>query len=140
VPPPAPTEPTPPPDPTAADLYRTAEAALARRDLAGADRALARLVTDMPASPLVDQALYERARIAFSRRAWGEARRHLDALAALGASSLTEPGRYLACRVAVEAHDSSARRCLIEYRATYPKSPHDADARAMLSRLPEDPE
>ena len=93
----------------------------------------------MPTSPLIDQALYERARIAFSRRAWGEARHHLDALAALGASSLTEPGRYLACRVAVEAHDSDARRCLIDYRASYPSSPHDADAREMLARLPKDP-
>jgi hypothetical protein len=94
----------------------------------------------MPSSPLLDQALYERARIAFARRAWGEARHHLDALQALGASSLTEQGRYLACRVAVEAHDSSARRCLVDYRAAYPKSPHEADTRAMLSRLPRDPE
>src|SRR5262249_27595802 len=78
------TTPTDPNRPrTAAELYRDAEAALARHDAAAADHALARLLADDPHSPLADQALYERARIAYQRRAWSEARRHLDALASI---------------------------------------------------------
>jgi len=117
------------------DLYRNAEAALARHDLASADRALAQLLANAPNSPLVDQALYERANIAYQRRAWAEARRHLDKLAAIERTPLAEPGRYLACRVAVEAHDSDALQCLADYRNRYPQSPHDRDALGMSMQL-----
>src|SRR6185312_14516263 len=79
---PAPTKPTPAP-PTATELYRSAEAALARHDLATADRALATIVDTLPTSPLVDQALYERARIAYDRHAYADAQHHLDRLAAI---------------------------------------------------------
>jgi hypothetical protein len=130
----APQPPAPQP-PTGADLYREAEAALARRDSTAADRSLARLLADDPHSPLADQALYERARIAYQRHAWSEARRHLDALATIPTTPLTEPGRYLACRIAVEAHDADATRCLSEYRAVYPRSAHDLDVLAMLVQL-----
>jgi outer membrane protein assembly factor BamD (BamD/ComL family) len=125
----------PPGPPTSADLYRQAEAALARRDPAAADRALAKLLADDPHSPLADQALYERARIAYQRHAWSEARRHLDALATIPTTPLTEPGRYLACRIAVEAHDADAAHCLADYRAVYPRSAHDPDVLAMLVQL-----
>jgi uncharacterized protein HemY len=130
----------PPPEPptrprTAAELYREAEAALARRDVTAADRALARLLADEPRSPLADQALYERARIAYQRHAWGEARRHLDSLAAIASTPLAEPGRYLACRIAVEARDADATRCLADYRAAYPRSAHDLDVLGLLVQL-----
>lgn len=133
--PPPPVIATPPPKPTADDLYRTAETALAARDSHAADRALDRLIVEYPASPLVEQALYERARIAHGSRAWGSARRHLDRLLALPATRLAEPARYLACRIAALARDGEAVACLVEYRKTYPRSPHDRDVLAMIVQL-----
>jgi outer membrane protein assembly factor BamD (BamD/ComL family) len=112
-------------------LYREAEAAIAKRDLATADRVLAQLVDAVPASPLLDQALYERARIAYQRHAWSDARHHLDHLATL-TSPLVEPGAYLACKVAIAAGDSFAEACLATYRAHFPHSPHDLDVLALL--------
>ncbi len=112
----------------AAALYAEAERELGTRNVAAADRNLARLVDEFPTSSLIDQAYYERARIAFDRRAWAAAQRDLDKLAQLPASSLAEPGAFLACRIAVEAHDGAAAECFAEYRAKYPRSPHDQDA------------
>ncbi|MEO8552598.1 MAG: hypothetical protein ABI678_21625 [Kofleriaceae bacterium] len=112
-------------------LYREAEAAIAKHELAAADRALAKLVEAMPTSPLLDQALYERARIAYQRHAWEDARRNLDRLATL-TSPLLEPGAYLACKVALAAGDARADACLAGYRASYPHSPHDLDVLAHL--------
>jgi TolA-binding protein len=138
TPPPAPT-PAPvvvvPPPADDAALYQHAEAALAKRDPAAADRALARLVAEFPHSDLLDEALYERARIAFDRRAWGDAQRHLDQLAARAQSPLAEPGAYLACRIAIEARDGAAEQCLVDYRAKYPRSPHDLHALGDLVEL-----
>jgi len=137
-----PQDPAPAPEPewalptrSADTLYRAAEAAIRQRDVTTADRELAALVAEFPTSPLVDQALYERARLAFQRHAWAEARRHLDRLAAIADTGLAEPGRYLTCRIAVEAHDGDAARCLGEYRAAYPRSPHDLDVLGLLTRL-----
>jgi hypothetical protein len=124
------TLPTPP-----ETLYAAAEDALARRDPSAADAALAELLRTAPESPLVDQALYERARIAYARHAWNEARRHLDALAAIPSTPLAEPGRYLGCRIAVLAHDGDAARCLADYRAAYPRSPHEQDVLGLLAEL-----
>jgi TolA-binding protein len=121
--------------PTSDQLYAAAEASLAARDPVTADRTLERLLAEHPTSPLVDQALYERARIAYQRRAWATARRHLDRLAAIPTSSLAEPGRYLACRIAVQARDGEAEKCLVDYRASYPRSPHDLDVLALLVQL-----
>ena len=131
----APAKPAPPPPPTADELYRAAEAALARHDADAADRALAQLVATSPTSPLVGQAIYERARLAYQRHAWGEARGHLDALAKRGDQALAESGRYLTCRIAVEAHDGTARRCLEEFRADYPASAHDRDVLGTIVQL-----
>lgn len=116
-------------------LYEAAEAALARRDAAGADRILARLLTDFPHASLVDQALFERARIAYGRHAWRDAQQDLDQLAAVASTPLAEPGAYLACRIALEAHDGAAEHCLIEYRKAYPRSPHDLDVLGVLTDL-----
>jgi len=133
-----PTQPAPAlpaPLPLDVELYRAVERALAKRDADAADRALARLVTEVPTSALVDQAHYERARIAYARRAWGAARRHLDALAAVPRTPLAEAGRYLGCRIAVEAKDGDAPRCLRDYRASYPHGPHDQDVLGLLAQL-----
>ena len=117
---------------TADELYRSAETALAKRDLATADRILATIVDTLPTSSLVDQALYERARIAYDRHAYADAERHLARLATLPTSPLLEPGAYLGCRVAIAANASTSDACLATYRATYPHSPHDLDVLGLL--------
>ncbi len=119
----------------AGQLYAAAERALAARDPAAADRALAKLVGEFPTTKLLDQAYYDRARIAFDRGAWDEARRDLDKLAQLADSPLVEPGAYLRCRVAVAAADGSAAPCFADYRARFPQSPHDRDALAAIVEL-----
>ena len=116
-------------------MYHAADVALAARDLVRADQRLAALLTQFPDSALLDQALYERARIAYQRRAWADAQRQLDRLAALPASPLAEPGAYLACRIAFEAGDGSAETCLAHYLARYPRSSHDLDVRGLLAEL-----
>jgi hypothetical protein len=120
---------------TPEELYRVAEAALAARNPEVADRALATLIDEHPGSPLADQALYERARIAYQQRAWAAARQHLARLAALPATLLAEPGHYLACRIAVESGDKAAAACLAAYRKRFPRSPHDLEALALLVQL-----
>ena len=149
VPVPTPALPTPTPTPTrspapapvkappldADALYADAERALAARDPAAADRDLAKLVAEFPASSLLDQAYYERARIAFDRGAWSAAQRELDKLAQFSQSPLAEPGAYLGCRVAVAANDDAAMDCFTDYRARYPHSPHDREALAAIVEL-----
>jgi hypothetical protein len=121
---------------SATELYQIADTALAARDLAAADRALATLIAEHRDSRLVDQALFDRARIAHQRRDWRGARQHLAALAAISSTLLAEPGHWLRCRVDVDASDhANARSCLTEYRRAFPKSPHDLDAVALLARL-----
>jgi TolA-binding protein len=119
----------------AGQLYAEAERALAARDPAAADRALAKLVGEFPTTKLLDQAYYDRARIAFDRGAWAEARGDLERLAQLADSPLVEPGAYLRCRVAVAAADGSAAACFGGYRARFPQSPHDRDALAAIVEL-----
>jgi outer membrane protein assembly factor BamD (BamD/ComL family) len=120
---------------TADDLYRAADAALATGDLRGAERALDRLIAGFPTSTLLDQAVYERARLAYQQRAWSTARRYLDRLAAMPHTTLAEAGHYLTCRIAVETGDGGAVACLTAYRATFPRSPHDLEALALLVKL-----
>jgi outer membrane protein assembly factor BamD (BamD/ComL family) len=120
---------------TADDLYRAAETALVAGNLAAADRALGRLVIEFPSSSLVDQALYERARIAYQQKNWAAARRHLDQLAALPRTTLAEPGQYLACRIAVQTKAGEAVPCLVAYRKAFPTSPHDVEALALIVQL-----
>ncbi|HEY3806974.1 MAG TPA: outer membrane protein assembly factor BamD [Kofleriaceae bacterium] len=141
---PTPTKPTPTLTPTltptkptlnADELYAAAERALAARDPAAADRDLGKLVAEFPSSSLVDQAYYERARIAFDRGDWPAALQAIDLLARIPASPLAEPGAYLRCRVAVASHDSAAADCLTDYRARYPRSPHDGEALGAIIEL-----
>jgi hypothetical protein len=128
-----PEPPAQPRPPSAGELYRVAERALATGDRAGADRALAQLIA--LGGSLVDQAHYERARIAYHGRAWSAARGHLARLAAIAGTPLAEPGRYLDCRIAVESKAADAERCFTAYRAAYPRSPHDLDVLAVLVQL-----
>jgi hypothetical protein len=116
-------------------LFREAESELGRRELAAADRALAQLLTDVPRSPLADQAMYERAWIAYQRHAWADARVHLAALCALPETPLAEPGRYLECRIAVESQQPDAVTCLERFRTSYPESAHDLDVIGLLVEL-----
>jgi hypothetical protein len=134
-PPPTTAAPTPPPAPraTADELYRRAEQALAARDPKTADRVLATLVAEYPSSPLVDQAHYDRARIAYQQRAWNAARGHLDRLAGISDTRLAEPGHYLRCRIAVEAK-SDAAACFIQYRTRFPRAPHDLEALGVIAQ------
>ena len=125
----------PPPPPSADELYRAAEAALGNRDAPAADRALAQLVATAPTSPLVGQALLERARIAYERHAYSDARHHLDVLASLPDRSLAEPGHYLTCRIAVESRAPDAASCLVAFRVAYPGSAHDRDVLGTLAQL-----
>ena len=136
-PPPPPPSPRPaaPPAPTADSLYASAESSLAHHDLSAADHVLATLLTSFPDSPLADQALYERARIAYQRHAYSDARTHLSHLAAHTSSPLLEPGAYMTCRIAVETHDAAAEPCLLAYRRAYPRSPHDLDVLGLLAEL-----
>lgn len=133
--PPSPPELAVPAKLTADELYRTAEAALAARNLSAADDALSVLLAEYPSSPLVDQALYERARIAHRQRAWSAARTYLDRLALIPGTPLAESGHYLRCRIAVEARDRAATACLTDYRAAFPRSPHDLEVLALLTQL-----
>lgn len=120
---------------TADSLYRDAEAALTKGDVAAADRALGKIIDGFSSSALFDQALYERARLAYQRHAWSQARRDLDQLAGVHGSALAEPGQYLGCRVALAAHDADVARCFAAYRTAYPRSPHALDVLALLVEL-----
>ena len=120
---------------SADDLYRGAESALRRHDPRTAERVLGRLVAEFPQSPLVEQALYDRARIAYQQRSWSAAREHLRALLALPSPRLVEQARYLDCRIAVETNDHGAAACLAAYRRAYPRSPHAAEVLAWLVQL-----
>ena len=93
------------------------------------------MLATYPSSALVDQALYDRARLAYDRRAWPAARAALAQLATIEHSPLAEPGQYLACRVALAAGDAGAAQCWIAYRAAHPHSPHDLDVLALIVQL-----
>ena len=96
---------------------------------------LAALVTAYPGSSLVDQAHYDRARIAYQQRAWNVARGHLDRLATIPGTRLAEPGHYLRCRIAVEAHDDkAAAACFLQYRTRFPRAPHDLEALGVIAQ------
>jgi TolA-binding protein len=112
------------------DLYRAADAAIARGDGATAERALAALLAHVPQSPLADQARYERARLAFERRDWRAVRSH--AAEVQQKSPLREPASYLGCRAAREISLADATECFDDYVAAFPRAPHAVDALAQL--------
>ena len=92
-------------------LYQQAERALRVGDTSLADALLARLVVHHPRSELVDDALFERARLAYAAGAWGAARASLDQLLDRGATPLRDAARTMLCRIAERTGDRDARRC-----------------------------
>jgi hypothetical protein len=92
-------------------IYREAERALQLGDTALADELLAKLVVYHADSELADDALFERARLAYARGAWGAARASLDQLLEMKATPLREPARAMLCRIAERTGDRDARRC-----------------------------
>lgn len=122
---------------TAEDLYRAAEAAIARGERAQAQDLLQTLIARHPGDDLVDVALYELGRLAFDDGNLAAARRHVDQVLARDRDPVfREPAAYLRCRVDVAAGaDAAAIACLSRFRQRYPQSPHDAAALAMLAAL-----
>lgn len=112
-----------------AELYATAEHALRYNDTTLADALLARLIVDHPDSALVDEALFERARLAYESGAWTAARDSLQRLLEMKASPLRASAQFLACRIAVRTRDRDAGRCLDELRSA------TADARVAIEAL-----
>lgn len=92
-------------------IYRDAERSLQLGDTALADELLARLVVNHAGSELVDDALFERARLAYARGAWGAARASLEQLLEMKSTPLREPARAMLCRIAERTGDRDARRC-----------------------------
>lgn len=122
---------------TAEDLYRAAEAAIARGERAQAQDLLQTLVARHPGDDLVDVALYELGRLAFDDGDLAAARRHVDEVLARDRDPVfREPAAYLRCRVDVAAGAvDGAIACLTRFRQRYPQSPHDAAALALLAAL-----
>lgn len=112
-----------------AELYATAEQALRYNDTTLADALLARLIVDHPESALVDEALFERARMAYESGAWTAARGSLERLLEMKETPLRGSAQFLACRIAVRTRDRDAGRCLDELRSA------TADARVALEAL-----
>ncbi|HXI57834.1 MAG TPA: tetratricopeptide repeat protein, partial [Polyangia bacterium] len=134
--------PVPPPQPPSAErIYREAEAAMHRRDTAGAQRALEDVVALGGGSPLADVARYELAQLAVRAGNQASAAQWLDALLASDREpALREPARFLRCEVQVRSGDAvDARRCLESFRARFPDSSRDATALGWLVRLAPSP-
>lgn len=122
---------------TAEDLYRAAEAAIARGERVRAQDLLQTLIARHPGDDLVDVALYELGRLAFDGGDLAAARRHIDQVLARDRDPVfREPAAYLRCRVDVSAGAAGAAiSCLGRFRQRYPHSPHDAAALALLAAL-----
>jgi len=106
-----------------------------RGDQALGKRTLQELVDRFPDGEMASAARYEIARMAFAANDLAGAR---HALAGLPAADLTpalrEPAHYLRCRVEAARGDrAGAAACLAEFRRSFPSSPHDAEALALLA-------
>jgi len=115
-------------------LYQSAEAAMRAHDSARAEQELTRVVTEFPTDELADTALYELARLAFTRGDATATREHLDALQARGSGRYLEQAALLSCRLYSRAGQlADSEHCWQGFRARYPDSPHDAEALAVLA-------
>jgi len=109
---------------------------MASGDLATADALLADLTADHPADPLLDEARYERARLALRRHDPTAALAHLDALlASRPTSPLAAAAAFLACRIAVTAATADAGARVGAFLDRYPSSPHRREALDLMARL-----
>lgn len=130
-----------PSEPSAADVaideasrwYSQAEAALSAGDTAVARRHLERIIDRHPAHPLAQTARYELALWAYREGDHAGARTHLSKLIARGHPTLDEPAHYLMCRTRLGAGEvDAAVTCLKSFRRAYPRSPHAAEALALI--------
>jgi TolA-binding protein len=122
---------------TAEQLYRAAEAAIARGERAQVRDLLQTLVARHPGADLVDVALYELGRLAFEDGDLAGARDYLDQVLARDRDpAFREPAAYLRCRVDVATGAAEAAiGCLDRFRRRFPRSAHDAAALALLAAL-----
>jgi TolA-binding protein len=137
-----PTEPPPldaasaaPGELTARTLFREADAARAKGDMALALRTLRALAERFPRESAAAAAHYE---LALMEEAAGSGDAALRDLAAVDSPSLEEPTEYLRCRVLVKrtgVRTTEAERCLADFRRRFPASAHDADALATETAL-----
>jgi ferric-dicitrate binding protein FerR (iron transport regulator) len=121
----------------AADLYHQAEAAMARRDPATAERRLAEVVTRFPTDPLADTARYDLIEHSLAAGDRSAATRRVKDLLTRGREpALLEAAAFLQCRMAFEDHEAGeAGDCLASFRAAHPTSARDGEALVMLVHL-----
>jgi len=118
--------------PTASDLYRDADAALAAGDRDRARASLVALIGRFPDEPLADAALYELATMAHAAGEHDAALRYLDRV---DDDRLAEPAHYLRCRALVDQRAAAAAACLDDFRRSHPRSAHDGSALLQLAGL-----
>jgi outer membrane protein assembly factor BamD (BamD/ComL family) len=120
---------------SAAEIYRLAEAAMARGDAVEARRRLEEVAALPTAGPLADLARYELAQRALASGDRTHARRLVEGLAQVG-GALAEPVHLLACEIELGAGNrAAARTCYEHFRQRFPESAHALEALAGLVRL-----
>ena len=119
---------------TAAGLYAAAEAALGAGDHREAERIWRHLTDAFPSSREATIASYDLASL-LRNSAPTQALRDLEKFrAGRPPAALREPAAYLACRLHVDTRDlAAAQTCFAEFRATFPRSTHDAEVLAWLA-------
>ena len=123
--------------PSVSQLYKQAEAALARRDGRQAERLLSRIVRAHPADPRTDSARYDLALLLLKRGQRKEAEAALAGIGkANGRSRFLGPAHYLRCRLRRESADlRGAVACYAAFKDAFPASPHHRQALRLLIRL-----
>jgi TolA-binding protein len=120
---------------TASSLYRQAEAALQRGEVARGQQLLSDLVLRFPDDPTADAARFE---LALNYQKAGKRDQALalaDELVRGGREGpFVEPARFLRCRLDVERAEK-ASACLQRFAEDYPRSPHHAQALQMLIEI-----
>jgi ferric-dicitrate binding protein FerR (iron transport regulator) len=137
APPPAVLAPAPTPAPamSAAEIYRLAEAAMARADEVEARRRLEEVAALATAGPLANLARYELAQRALASGDHAHARRLVEGLAQVG-GALAESVHLLACEIELGAGNrAAARACYERFRQRFPDGAHALEALSGLIRL-----
>jgi TolA-binding protein len=113
---------------TAADLYRSAEAALAAGDTTTASRTWAALLAQFPADDRVPTALFDLATVARGTGDLKAAATWLQKIPASAPASIRSNAAYLLCRIDIEGNQlESAADCLQAYRRLFAQSAHDQE-------------
>ena len=129
---------------SAEERYDKAEAALRAGEADEAEAYWRDMVRRYPEHALTDLALYDLAQLAARRGRHGQALGYVKSVLARDRDpALREPASWLRCQLVGElAAAAEARSCLEEFRASFPGSPHDGEARRMIEsadRAPPDP-